>query len=180
VTVSDLWNPVGTQTASRPGYRGGNLLGGDLTGRAGHVDVEVAGDRGGGVAVPLRQELDRDALGDLDRRGGVAQVVQPAPGQEASAEFVLGLDVDRQRWRTRVELSDAIFEYTEGFYNRRRRHSALDWQSPLELETTTRPPAPSSRDSPELLSGLSVKPGQHQPWCELFSVGVMPPDRLAR
>jgi integrase-like protein len=40
--------------------------------------------------------------------------------------------------RRRVELANAIFEYIEGFYNRRRRHSALDWMSPIEFETTTR------------------------------------------
>jgi putative transposase len=37
--------------------------------------------------------------------------------------------LDRRRWRTRVELANAIFEYIEGFYNRRCRHSALDWKS---------------------------------------------------
>jgi transposase InsO family protein len=47
--------------------------------------------------------------------------------------------LDRQRWRTRVELANAIFEYIEGIYNRRRRHSALDWLSPLQFETTTPP-----------------------------------------
>jgi len=47
--------------------------------------------------------------------------------------------LDRQRWRTRIELANAIFEYIEGFYNRRRRHSALDWMSPVEFETTIRP-----------------------------------------
>jgi transposase InsO family protein len=35
----------------------------------------------------------------------------------------------------------AIFEYIEGFYNRRRRHSALNWTSPVEFETTTHPPS---------------------------------------
>ena len=35
--------------------------------------------------------------------------------------------LNRQRWRTRVELANAIFEYIEGFHNRRRRHSALGW-----------------------------------------------------
>jgi putative transposase len=47
--------------------------------------------------------------------------------------------LDRQRWRTRIELANAIFEYIEGFYNRRRRHSALDWLSPVEFETTAHP-----------------------------------------
>lgn len=31
--------------------------------------------------------------------------------------------LDRQRWRTRIELANAIFEYLEIFHNRQRRHS---------------------------------------------------------
>ena len=46
--------------------------------------------------------------------------------------------LNRQRWRTRFELANAIFEYIEGFRNRRRRHSALGWASPLEFETEHR------------------------------------------
>lgn len=42
--------------------------------------------------------------------------------------------LDRQRWRTRVELATAIFEYLEVFHNRRRRHSALGMLSPIEFE----------------------------------------------
>nr|WP_106400581.1 IS3 family transposase [Actinocorallia populi] len=56
--------------------------------------------------------------------------------------------LDRQRWKTRVELANAIFEYIEGFYNRRRRHSALDWMSPLQFETTRSPSLISSPASP--------------------------------
>ena len=44
--------------------------------------------------------------------------------------------LDRRRWKTRVELSTAIFEYIEVFYNRRRRHSRLDYLSPIEFEHT--------------------------------------------
>jgi len=42
--------------------------------------------------------------------------------------------LDRQRWETRVELANAIFEYLEIFYNRRRRHSSLGMVSPVEYE----------------------------------------------
>jgi len=42
--------------------------------------------------------------------------------------------LDRRRWRTRVELANAIFEYLEIFHNRTRRHSALGMLSPLEFE----------------------------------------------
>jgi putative transposase len=42
--------------------------------------------------------------------------------------------LDRKRWKTRVELSNAIFEYIEVFYNRRRRHSSIGYISPIEFE----------------------------------------------
>ena len=48
--------------------------------------------------------------------------------------------LDTRRWKTRVELANAIFEYIEVFHNRRRRHSALGMRTPIEFElinTTT-------------------------------------------
>lgn len=42
--------------------------------------------------------------------------------------------LDRQRWRTRVELANAIFEHIEVFHNRRRRHSSLQMLTPIEFE----------------------------------------------
>ena len=35
---------------------------------------------------------------------------------------------------TRAELATAIFEYIEAFYNPVRRHSALDYRSPVDYE----------------------------------------------
>lgn len=40
----------------------------------------------------------------------------------------------RRVWQTRREAEVAIFEYINGFYNPRRRHSALGWKSPLAFE----------------------------------------------
>lgn len=40
----------------------------------------------------------------------------------------------RQSWQTRRDVEVAIFEYINGFYNPRRRHSALGWKSPLAFE----------------------------------------------
>ena len=42
--------------------------------------------------------------------------------------------LDRSRWRTRIELANAIFEYLEIFYNRQRRHSSLAMLTPIEYE----------------------------------------------
>ena len=42
--------------------------------------------------------------------------------------------LDRRRWTTRLELANAIFEYIEIFHNRKRRHSSLGMQSPIEFE----------------------------------------------
>jgi putative transposase len=47
--------------------------------------------------------------------------------------------LDRQRWRTRVELANAIFEYLEIFHNRQRRHSALGRLTPVEFEARHQP-----------------------------------------
>lgn len=42
--------------------------------------------------------------------------------------------LDTRRWRTRVDLANAIFEYIEIFHNRRRRHSSLGMRTPIEYE----------------------------------------------
>jgi putative transposase len=40
----------------------------------------------------------------------------------------------RHTWTTRRETEAALFQYINGFYNPRRRHSALGWKSPLAFE----------------------------------------------
>jgi len=40
----------------------------------------------------------------------------------------------RTRFRTHVEARSAIFEFIEGWYNPRRRHSALGYESPMSYE----------------------------------------------
>ncbi len=42
--------------------------------------------------------------------------------------------VYRRSWPTRQELRSEVFEYIEGFYNPRRRHSTLGMLSPAEFE----------------------------------------------
>ena len=40
----------------------------------------------------------------------------------------------RRSWETRRQAEMAIFEYINGFYNPRRKHSALGWKSPVAFE----------------------------------------------
>lgn len=42
--------------------------------------------------------------------------------------------LDRRRFRTQTEAKRAVFEFIEGWYNTRRRHSALGQLSPAEFE----------------------------------------------
>ena len=42
--------------------------------------------------------------------------------------------LDRVRFRSQSEARIAIFDFIEGFYNPRRRHSALGYLSPMEFE----------------------------------------------
>lgn len=49
--------------------------------------------------------------------------------------------LDRQAWRTRQDLANAIFEWIEAFYNPLRRHSGLDYLSPVDYEQAHTPAA---------------------------------------
>lgn len=42
--------------------------------------------------------------------------------------------IDRATWRSRDEAMLAIFEFIEGFYNPRRRHSSIGYLSPMSFE----------------------------------------------
>jgi len=45
--------------------------------------------------------------------------------------------IHRQAWTTRKASHQAIFEYIEGWYNTRRRHSSLGYLSPAAYESGT-------------------------------------------
>jgi transposase InsO family protein len=49
-----------------------------------------------------------------------------------------------RRYRSRQEARSDVFYYIEAFYNRRRRHSALDYLSPVDFEHLHTPPQPST------------------------------------
>ena len=49
--------------------------------------------------------------------------------------------LDRHRFRSQAEARMAVFEFIEGWYNPRRRHSALGYLSPVDYERNQLPPA---------------------------------------
>lgn len=42
--------------------------------------------------------------------------------------------IERRSFRSKAEAKAALFSYIEGWYNPRRRHSALGYHSPVEFE----------------------------------------------
>jgi len=68
-------------------------------------------------------------------------------------EFLRPLEcelLNRRRFKTQVEARMAVFDFIEGRYNSHRRHSALDYPSPINYErshpaeTGFRRPTPST------------------------------------
>lgn len=50
--------------------------------------------------------------------------------------------IDRRSWQTKTEARLALFTWIEGWYNPRRRHSALEYLSPMNYETKYANPSP--------------------------------------
>ena len=74
------------------------------------------------------------ASGLLPSMGSIAECFDNAVIESFWSRMQVEL-LDRRRWKTRIELANAIFEYPEIRHHHRRRHSALGWRSPLEFET---------------------------------------------
>ena len=52
--------------------------------------------------------------------------------------------IDRTRFRTPAEARMAVFEFIEGWYTPRRRHSAIGYLPPADYERSTPTPWPKS------------------------------------
>jgi len=79
--------------------------------------------------------LDTFSIGQLQ---GVGQV-----WQLTACDAVCAPGVDPVSWTAvQVEARLAVFEYIEGWYNPHRRHSALDYESPISYEKKHRLAAP--------------------------------------
>jgi len=68
----------------------------------------------------------------------------------------------RSRFKTQAEARNAVFEFIEGFYNPRRRHSSLGYLSPVEFERRHRERAasPGALHPAAVLGAVKVKPSR--------------------
>jgi transposase InsO family protein len=72
-------------------------------------------------------------LGLISSMGTVGDCYDNAPMESFWGSMQIEL-LNRQPWRTNVELAVAIADYLEHFYNPARRHSALGYLTPNEFE----------------------------------------------
>lgn len=78
----------------------------------------------------------RKALGKAKMRQSLSRPGQCWDNAVAESWFATLKDelIYRHTWPTRARARQAIFEYIEGFYNRRRLHSSLGYFTPAEYE----------------------------------------------
>ena len=85
----------------------------------------------------------------LQRAGLVASMgtIGDALDNAVAESFFATLEcelLDRYDWPTRQALRTAVFDFIEVFYNRQRRHSTLDYLTPVDYERQHPSPAPAA------------------------------------
>jgi putative transposase len=83
------------------------------------------------------------ASGLIASMGTVGDALDNAVAESFFATLECEL-LDRYPWPTRAGLRTAIFDFIEVFYNRQRRHSTLDYASPINYEQQHAPAAPTA------------------------------------
>ena len=93
-------------------------------------------------------------MGVIPSTGSVGDCFDNAMAESFFATLECEL-IDRRSFRTQAEARMAIFEFLEGWYNTRRRHSALGYLSPNDFEHAALTPSASPLAS-ETLSSSSI------------------------
>ena len=95
-------------------------------------DVIVHSDQGSTYASGDYQQLleDHTLICSMSRKG---ECLDNAVAESFFGTLKTEL-VDHEDYRTKQEARQSLFEYIEVFYNRQRRHSYLDYMSPVEYE----------------------------------------------
>ncbi len=61
--------------------------------------------------------------------------------------------LNRRRFKTQIEAQLAVFDFIEGWYSPHRRHSALDYRSPINYERSYSAEADLRSPTPSTESG---------------------------
>jgi transposase InsO family protein len=78
----------------------------------------------------------------LGSMGTIGDCFDNAPMESFWGSMQIEL-LNRRKWMTFIELSTAIADYIVNFYNPSRRHSSLDYLTPVEFETLRSPDNPA-------------------------------------
>lgn len=97
-------------------------------------------------------------MGVIPSTGSVGDCFDNAMAESFFATLECEL-IDRRSFRTQAEARMAIFEFLEGWYNTRRRHSALGYLSPNDFERAALTPSASPLAG-ESLPGVSIPNGR--------------------
>ncbi len=114
-----------------------NALGMAIRRRTGQDGLVIHSDRGVQFTSWAFSQKVRDA-GLAPSMGAVGSPYDNAVVEAFWGRLQVEL-LDRQAWKTRIELATAIHDYIELFHNTRRRHSALGMLTPTEYETLHAP-----------------------------------------
>ena len=82
-------------------------------------------------------------MGVIPSTGSVGDCFDNAMAESFFATLECEL-IDRRSFRSQAEARMAVFEFLEGWYNSRRRHSALSYLSPNDFERAATTPHASS------------------------------------
>lgn len=107
------------------------------------LDMALKGrqpDPGGIVHADHGTQFTSWVFGEKIRKAGLMPSLAPSGDglNNATMEsFWYSIQIEllnRQRWKARIELTNALFDYIEIFHNRKRRHAQLGHLSPTDFE----------------------------------------------
>jgi putative transposase len=84
-------------------------------------------------------------MGVMPSVGSVGDAYDNAMAESFFATLECEL-LDRRSFQTQAEAKLAVFEFIEGFYNTRRRHSSLGYRSPVRFESELMATTPVNRE----------------------------------
>jgi transposase InsO family protein len=87
------------------------------------------------TAISFGKRLEQSGI--IPSMGRTGTALDNAMAESFIATLKTELLVHRRRFPDWEVARSAIFEYLEGFYNRRRLHSALSYRSPVDYEEAT-------------------------------------------